>query len=229
VSEPSPSDVGRTGPRAGARAGHRPRALSVALGVTALLAVAAVVATWVSRQSTGPGTLETRPVQVRGRPLPPRGTGPDPAVGVTMPELLGASFNGARVSIAKDGHPKVVMFLAHWCPHCQREVPELAAWLRHDGQQRTVEFYSVATATTRDRPNYPPSEWLRGEAWPLPVLADDADNDAARAVGLSAFPFFVFVNARNEVVARHAGELTVAEFEKMVNSLREKPRSPAGS
>jgi hypothetical protein len=43
-------------------------------------------------------------------------------------------------------------------------------------------------------------------------------------VGLSAFPFFVFVNARNEVVARHAGELTVAEFEKMVESLGREAR-----
>ena len=66
---------------------------------------------------TGPAIEEIRPVTVSGAPLPPiPETGQDPVVanGMTMPDLVGASFDGTPVSITNDGRPKVILFLAHW-------------------------------------------------------------------------------------------------------------------
>lgn len=57
---------------------------------------------------------QTRPVTITGTVLPRFPDGPDPAVGMTMPELEGASFDGTPMSITNDGRPKVLLILAHW-------------------------------------------------------------------------------------------------------------------
>src|SRR5436190_1911020 len=87
------------------------------------------------------------------------------SVAIPMPELRGTAFDGQPVRIIRDGKPKVVVFLAHWCPHCQREVPRLAAWLRGGRGPLGVDVYAVASATKREAPNYPPSAWLKREGW----------------------------------------------------------------
>jgi len=65
----------------------------------------------------GPAIEQIRPVTVSGAPLPIALDGQqDPAVvnGLTMPDLVGASFDGTPVSITNDGRPKIILFLAHW-------------------------------------------------------------------------------------------------------------------
>lgn len=70
------------------------------------------------------GLAQVRPVEVSGEPLPPLADGAvDPAIGRPVPEARGATFDGTVVVIVRDGQPKLIAFLAHWCPHCQREVP----------------------------------------------------------------------------------------------------------
>ena len=62
-----------------------------------------------------PALSETQSVTVTGNDLPamPQ-TGNDPALGLTMPEISGSSFDGSSVEIRNDGKPKVLIFLAHW-------------------------------------------------------------------------------------------------------------------
>ena len=74
----------------------------------------------------------------------------------------------------------------------------------------------VATATDPNRPNYPPSEWLEEEGLDLPVMADDANGTAARAYGLSGYPYFVLLDANNRVIARDGGELSTGELDDLV-------------
>ena len=61
------------------------------------------------------GISETRPVSVSGTPLPllPE-QGADTALGLTIPEVTGQSFDGTPVEIKNDGRPKIILFLAHW-------------------------------------------------------------------------------------------------------------------
>ena len=61
------------------------------------------------------GISETRPVSVSGTPLPlmPE-LGADAALGLTIPEVTGQSFDGTPVEIKNDGRPKIILFLAHW-------------------------------------------------------------------------------------------------------------------
>jgi thiol-disulfide isomerase/thioredoxin len=191
-------------------------ALAVLVG---LLAIAAVV---IARDDAGTAEArsETGTVTTSGAALAelPSGGGADPAVGAQAPELRGTGFDGEARAITNDGRPKVVIFLAHWCPHCQREVPLIVDWLR-GGKPDGVDLYSVATGTSERQPNYPPSAWLAREGWTVPVLADDAGGTAARAYGVSGFPFMVFVDADGKVARRTAGELPIRQLQAEVARL----------
>lgn len=142
----------------------------------------------------------------------------DPAVGQAIPAVDGASFDGSPVAIAVDGRPKVLLFLAHWCPHCQAEVPTIQAWIDGGGAPADVDLVSVVTAIDPNRPNYPPEAWLAREGWTVPVVVDPGGT-VADAYGLSAFPFWVFVDGDGRVAARQAGELSIADFEAVIAGL----------
>lgn len=195
---------------------------AVVIGVVALLGVVAVVASRDGGDEVPAGVAQTRPVAVTGDPLPlfDDTAGSDPAKGAAAPEVRGARFDGTPLRIAADGRPKVLVFLAHWCPHCQREVPVLAAWLQRNGLPRDVDLYGIATSTSRDRPNWPPSAWLERERFDVPTLADDDAGTVARAFGLSGFPYFVAVGRDNRVVARVSGELSVVGWEALLDAAR---------
>src|SRR5689334_19796914 len=108
----------------------------------------------------------------------------DPAVGLAAPEVAGADFAGKPVKIAHDGRAKAIMFIAHWCPHCQAEVPLVEAWVKAGGVPSGVDMLSVATSIDPTRPNYPPDAWLQREGWTVPVIADPT-NSVASAYGLT--------------------------------------------
>ena len=176
-----------------------------------VLGLALVVAIAVSTVSGGGGTEEEAygEVTVQGDDLPVFGGEPanDPAVGMTAPTVSGTGFEGNEVSIEPDGRPKVVVFLAHWCPHCQNEVPEIVDWLEAGNKPEGVDFYSVSTLLQRLRGNWPPQEWLEGENWDVPVIQDDASNSASTAFGMQGTPFWVVLDGDNQVMARIPGEI----------------------
>ncbi len=218
---------GRASPAA---QGRRRGGVPLAAIVVGLIALVALVAVMISRQAGNGGRVgavpagveQTRPVRITGEPLPAfdENAARDPALGARMPELQGASFDGRPLGIVDDGKPKLVLFLAHWCPHCRREVPVIERWVRSGKPPAGVSLYSVATATSSDRPNYPPSAWLQREGWSLPVMADDAQGSAASAFGLTSFPYFVLVDGSGKVVARSTGELTPSQLDQLVAKVR---------
>jgi cytochrome c biogenesis protein CcmG/thiol:disulfide interchange protein DsbE len=143
----------------------------------------------------------------------------DQAIGMDAPTVTGADFDGNQVSIANDGTAKVVLFLAHWCPHCQAEVPRVQAWLDQTGGVDGVDIYSVATAISSAQSNYPPSEWLDREGWTSPVIVDDGDSSALRAFGNGGFPYWVFTNSDGTVALRLEGEIGVENLQAIMESL----------
>jgi cytochrome c biogenesis protein CcmG/thiol:disulfide interchange protein DsbE len=112
------------------------------------------------------------------------------------------------------------MFLAHWCPHCRAEVPVITDWLESAGMPDDVDLYAVSTGVSSDAPNYPPSQWLEDENWPVTTMADDADSSVATAFGLRSYPYFVAIDANGDVVARASGELSVEQLEAMLDAAR---------
>lgn len=202
------------------RAERTKRIFLISIGVVVALFVLAFLMTRAQAPITEDGVQQTAAVSIGGASLPEfEATEGDPAVGMTLPEISGEDFYGEKVAIRNDGKPKVVMFLAHWCPHCQKEVPVVQAWLAEHGLAHDVGIYSVATATSEAQPNYPPSDWLEREGWTVPVIADDGGSSAGDAAGVSSYPFFVFVNADGTVSARAAGELSTDTIEAAIAAL----------
>ena len=204
-----------------------PLVLAIVLAVVALVAVAAVVLSGGGDDDDGE-TSSTVPdatggevaVQVTGTPLAPlEDPSADPAVGAAAPGLAGSDYAGNAVTIepGTDG-PMLVVFLAHWCPHCNNEIPVLQQWDEQGGIPEGLQVVGVSTAVSPDRPNYPPAEWLAEKGWAWPVLADDAELTAANAYGVSAFPFLTFIDADGNVTARASGELPVEELQALADT-----------
>ena len=155
-------------------------------------------------------------VTVSGDALPRLEAGTDdPAVGLPAPVLSGVDADGDPITIGEPGTASIVMFLAHWCSHCQAEVPDVTAYLAAN-DPGDVAFSSVATGSDSSAPTFPPSAWLERENWPVDTLYDDAQNTAATAYGLSAFPYWVVLDGDGVVQSRFTGELTESELISVV-------------
>jgi thiol-disulfide isomerase/thioredoxin len=193
--------------------------LAVIAGVAILALVIAIVATKDSSDGVGAGIEQSRPVSVSGTALPGLpDSGTDPAVGRVAPALDGASFDGTSVVIGNDSRPKIIIFAAHWCPHCRAEIPVIEQWLEQSGEPQGVDLYAVSTAVNEASPNYPPSRWL--ETWPVTTLADNSTDTATAAFGVNAYPFFVVVRANGTVALRVSGELRPAQLTELVGIAR---------
>lgn len=132
----------------------------------------------------------------------------DAAIGQPLPKLVGTDFNDQQVVIDNDGRAKVVYFLAHWCPHCQAEVPRIVDLIDSGAQPADLDIYAVSTSVDPSRGGaYPPAAWFDREGFNVPVIRDSADNDAFNFFGGGGFPYAVYVDADNNVVARSSGEL----------------------
>lgn len=131
----------------------------------------------------------------------------DPNAGTTAPTVGGQDWNGNQYTIGPSDTAKIVVLLAHWCPHCQAEVPRIQDWVDSGGLPDGVELYGVTVLTNRLRGNWPPSQWLESEGWTIPTIMDDQANSAASAYGLVSTPTYVVLGPDNENLGRQAGEI----------------------
>ncbi len=204
-------------------AGSGSNGLLIGGAVAVVLVLALLVAVFVGRDTGIPEndpTLTAEPVSVTGTALPTfdKSLATDPAVGMTLPTMTGDDLDGQPLTIAPSGNPQMIVYLAHWCPHCQNEVPELVTWLSQGGNG-DVEVRGVTTGIDAKKPNYPPTKWLKSENWTVPTLIDPSGL-AAESSGLSGYPYFVFVNAQGAVTARVSGELTIDEINSLLVGAR---------
>lgn len=185
-------------------------------GVLVVLLSALIVASIGTENPEADDSLAFGEVTVTGNGLPFL-TDPaaDVAVGLPAPALEGVDYQGEPVTIDPGGDPMVIIFLAHWCPHCQAEVPRLQQWVNETGGQPGVDLVSVATSSNRLQPNFPPGEWLTREGWTSPVLLDDRINSAGVSYGVSSYPFWVVVDSEGNVAARLTGQLDRAGIEQL--------------
>ena len=179
------------------------------------LLATSVTAAPADRSGPAPSTTtETPPaapggdeVEIIGSALPPMPNGDvDPAIGMQIPVLRGLDLVGNVIEIPADGRPKAIYFLAHWCPHCQVELPKIIDLVESGALPAELDIYLVSTAVDESRGNYPPAAWLDAEGWTEPVLDDSASAAAFRAFGGTGFPFAVYVEADNTVFLRTSGE-----------------------
>jgi thiol-disulfide isomerase/thioredoxin len=196
--------------------------LFIGVAVVAFVAVAAIIAIALSGTTGTGGFSEPARVAtaVSGEALPAlTDSGADAAVGRAIPGLTGIDLSGEPISIGPSDGPMAIVLLAHWCGFCQAEVPILIDYLASTGMPEGVELVTISTSIDPARPNYPPSTWLEREGWTAPTMVDDATSGALRALGMSSFPGFIFVDADGRVVQRTSGQLPAEAFDQAVRSL----------
>ena len=162
---------------------------------------------------------EYQPVRVTGDALPPMPeAGTDAGIGATVPVVDGYDFDGKAVSldIASSGTPTMVVFLAHWCPHCNREIPRILEWAGTLGVPDGLRIVGVATGSRNDYPNWPPSSWLTDMGWKWEKMADTQDGSVFSAYGGTGFPTMVLVGPDGTVKNRFSGEVEVADLDRLV-------------
>ena len=194
------------------------------VAVIALIAVA-VASNNGTTARTPEGVEQTRPVTVEGTPLTPYDSSkPDTSVGQAAPTLEGQTFDGTPLTIAPGNGENytLLVFGAHWCPHCQKEIPVIADWLSASAKPANLDVYAVSTGVRGDlmtsQANWPPSAWFDRVGWPAgTVLADSGPDQggaavqqlAAQGYGVTGYPMVVMIGPDGKVIERHSGEFKV--------------------
>ena len=166
-----------------------------------------------------------QPVAIDGEPLDGfsqemiQGETTDTALCERAPIVSGYDYAGDPVTIdaAADG-PTMVVLLAHWCPHCNAEIPRLNEWREAGNVPDGLNVVGVSTGIDPNRANYPPDEWLVDKDWQWPVLADTAELTAFQAFGGQYFPTVVIIGSDGRVLLRFSGEPSAAEIDTLVRS-----------
>lgn len=186
----------------------------LAIGAILILGIGLIAAVVTSREVTDYGGEQVAAVEVDGDRLPPLAASgisldpsADPTIGTQLPTLTGTDFSDGPVSVENDGRAKAIYFLAHWCGHCQEEVPEIVGLVEEGGKPDNLDVYGVSSLVDAARGNYPPVRWLDIEKWEFPVIRDDVDNSMFSSMGGQGTPYTIYVDADNNIVARSSGTI----------------------
>ena len=208
------------------------RGLFIGGGLLAAAVIVALIISFASGGDSGASSYEAARIpsgsvrqvsfaETGGDPLPryDETVQVDPAAGTSAPTITASYFDGTETFVdPADGQPRVMLFLAHWCPHCQDEVNSLGDWFAENGAPSDVEVLAISTSVDEGAPNYPPSEWFLREQWPVPVLRDSAQKDLATGYGLSSFPYVVVIDANGNIVTRFSGAMGTAQWEAVLDA-----------
>ena len=140
------------------------------------------------------------------------------SAGLQAPLFSGPNQNSEIISLEKNGKSKILLFLAHWCPHCQAEVPIVQEYIDTFGLPADVEVIGILTSIDRSRDNYPPHDWLVKEGWSETQIYD-LDREIGTVYGLNAFPYWVTLDKDLIVVNRVTGKLTPDQITVLINLL----------
>lgn len=205
-------------PHRTSRADRPARGRAALFGVVALALGALTLLSGVTGES---GPVDLAPVSIDGEPLAPlhRLDDGDPAVGQVAPELRGVGHDGRSTVLEPGDGPTAVIFVAHWCPYCQEEVPAIQGLIDGQGLPQEVDVVMVVTETTAQGENHPPSGWLERVGWSSPVIMDDGTGSAAAAYGVNGFPFHVFLDGEGRVLGRIAGAVGADSYQETLRDL----------
>ena len=145
-------------------------------------------------------------------------SGIDTASGKISPTIKYKILGDDLVVNYPENTPTILLFVAHWCPYCQEEIPEVIEWIQQDNViEKGVNVVLIVTSIDSGKSNYPPDEWLFNEKWQYPVIYDDEENKIAEHFGVSYFPSWVFTENDGMIAFTHAGKITREELSKLVN------------
>ena len=174
--------------------------------------IAAVLGFFLQRRLTQPA-LTPDPAAVAAIPAPaepvsaaaPESTESiQPRVPEVLPQFELADRDGKPRKLADwAGRPLAVNYWATWCAPCRREIPLLNK-LRKERAGQKLEIIGVAVDFRDDVLKYAAETVID---YPL-LIGEEAGLEAVKAVGMQpAFPFTVFADSKQRIVALKVGEL----------------------
>ena len=200
------------------RAGGLGRTIVLVMAGAVVLALVAALTLGGDEEMGDPDGLETGPVSVYGGVLADFiDSANDAALGEMAPSFDATTFEGTTVQVRPgEGTGYVIGLFAHWCPHCQAELPKLVEWIARAGLPDNVEVVAVSTGVRLDRGN-PPQAWFEDEGWLETVVRDDDQSSVGTAYGLRSFPYFVVVGIDGRVRGRISGGLAPQQWEWLLD------------
>lgn len=149
----------------------------------------------------------------------------DAAVGTPAPAVVGYDFDGAEVTINPAEGAHLVVFAAHWCPHCNAELPRLIDAIGNGTIPAWLPVTLVSTAEAATWANYPADDWLASKGWTGRTIQDGSQGEGAagtiaEAYGTTGFPYFVLIDGNGNVAARASGEMDVEQIGEFVSTLQ---------
>ncbi|MTV25243.1 TlpA family protein disulfide reductase [Nitriliruptoraceae bacterium ZYF776] len=219
TADPPPKDLPVATASRSRNAGTSPRTILLWVGIAVFAGLVVFAAFFMGDDEDQPTVAEVAGSPTIDGALQPLPDGADPEVGSPAPQVTGAGFDGEAVTIGEPGTPQMIVFMASWCPACRAELPEMVEWLDEGGLPDGVELVSVSTGLDDARDNWPPQRWFEREGYDGPILVDDAEGSVAQAYGLSATPFWVFVDAEGTVVGRAAGQVPADQLGQIAGQL----------
>ena len=125
-----------------------------------------------------------------------------------------ASPSGSRPTAGR----RSSSFIAHWCPHCQAEVPFIQAWVNAGGVPG-----GRRPRIGRDRHRPDPPELSAGCLAPARGLDRPGhrrpDEQRRRGIRSPGYPYWVFIGPDGKVVARAVGEISMPDLESEIGRL----------
>jgi thiol-disulfide isomerase/thioredoxin len=140
-----------------------------------------------------------------------------------VPEVLPAielvDRDGKKRKLSEwSGGPLMVNFWATWCAPCRREIPLLNK-VRAARAAQKVEIVGVAVDFREDVLKY--VKETMPISYPL-LIGEDDGLAAVTALGMQPqFPFTVFADSKQRIVALKVGELHAEEIDLMLDKVRE--------
>ncbi|MBM32341.1 MAG: hypothetical protein CL764_05730 [Chloroflexi bacterium] len=143
------------------------------------------------------------------------------AANTIIPDIEGVSISGEPFKIKNDGRKKIILFLAHWCPHCQVEVEIFTSWAETRGLPKDFDIYTIATANNSSQENYPPQTWLNEANWQFPTIIDTDSDNIAKIFGVTSFPYWVLVDSDNKILTRLSGTFKEEDIDVIISKILE--------
>ena len=132
--------------------------------------------------------------------------------GEAAPTFKLKDLAGADVAVEAKGKPYIINFWATWCPPCQAEIPDLAAF--YAAHKDTVDFYAVNLQEDAQ----PVQKFMAERKVELPVVLD-TQGAAANLYGVRAIPTTVVVDRDGKIAYRKTGGVTKEELEDVISKL----------
>ncbi len=144
----------------------------------------------------------------------------DAAVGQTIAGFEAQTIDGGTFNSIEPGVARIYSMLAHWCPFCNEELPEIVEWLAENDLGDDIEFVAGAVAVDSTRDNYPAADWFDDLGYDGTIIVDNPQAKLMSIMGTNSFPFLVAVDASGQVVERISGVSTKAQLDSVLAALR---------